>query len=112
MTGADDFELLYEHEERAAIDSWRSRRSGSVGGPHHGSSDPRPIGPAAWRRSSASGAVAAAVLLGLRDVLEPPADDEVQVVVDADEPADPDGPVVVRFDPDEPANTVAVLYRR
>ncbi len=65
---------------------------------------------AGLRRSTTSGALAAAVLLGLRDVLEPPPDDEPAVVVDAPgEPDDPAAPLVLRFDPESPSGTVAIV---
>ncbi|MBW3611948.1 MAG: hypothetical protein KY438_10550 [Actinobacteria bacterium] len=94
-------EWIYDEQEQAAIDGWRARevRRGDAG-------------VAGLRRSTASGALAAAVLLGLREVLEPSPDDEPAVVVDAPgEPDDPRASLVVRFDPDSPAATVAIVRR-
>ncbi len=92
-------EWIYDAEEQAAIDAWRP--------PEDRRED---AGVAGLRRSTTSGALVAAVLLGLREVLEPPPDDEQAVVVDAPgEPDDLEAPLVVRFDPDSPAATVAIV---
>lgn len=98
MTVPDDD--LYTGAELAAIDGWRPRAP----------VPPGPEGVAGLRRTTAGGALAAAVLLGLRDVLEPPPSDEAAVVVEVDTDAD-DASVAValRFDAGSPAATVAVL---
>lgn len=94
-----DEQWIYGAEELAAIEGWTARRN-------------PPAGVAGLRRSTAGGALAAAVLLGLRDVLEPPPENDQAVVVDAPgEREDPSAPVVVRFDDRSPAATVAVLRR-
>lgn len=96
MSGED---WIYDAEERAIIDAWRppQDRRGEAG-------------VAGLRRSTTSGALAAAVLLGLREVLEPPPDDEQAVVVDAPgEPDDPTASLVLCFDPESPAATVAIV---
>lgn len=92
-------EWIYDEAERAAIDAWRpaETRRGDAG-------------VAGLRRSTSSGALAAAIMLGLREVLEPPPDDEQAVVVDAPgEPEDPTAPLVLRFDPESPGDTVAIV---
>ena len=87
---------LYDEEEWAAIQAWSPQR-------------PAP-GVAGWRRTSAVGAVLAGTLLGLREALEPPVDDEQAVVVDHAGPdLDPEAPVEVWLDPETPAASVAVL---
>lgn len=94
-----DGDWIYDDEERAAIDGWRppQARSGNVG-------------VAGFRRSTTSGALAAALLLGLREVLEPPPHDEQAVVVDAPgEPDDPTAQLVLCFDPESPAATIAMV---
>ncbi|HEV2766282.1 MAG TPA: hypothetical protein VGV63_01075 [Acidimicrobiales bacterium] len=99
MTVPDDD--LYTGAELAAIDGWT---------PPPPPAPPGPEGVAGLRRTTAGGALAAAVLLGLRDVLEPPPSDEAAVVVEVDGEAD-DAFVAValRFDAGSPAATVAVL---
>ncbi len=62
-----------------------------------------------WRRRSATGAVLTGIALGLQqaltDVKDPPA-----IVLEASgEPEDPDAPIDLRFDPDDPAGTVAII---
>lgn len=92
-------EWLYDEEEQAAIDGWRPTPA-----------RPPEVGVAGLRRSTTSGALMAAMMLGLREVLEPPPDDEQAMVVDAPgEPEDPKAALVLRFDPDSPDKTVAIL---
>ena len=68
----DDFQLLYDEDERSAIDAWRA-----TGRPR------RPSGIAGWRHRSASGAIVATLLLGMRDVLEErPREAEIVLVVE------------------------------
>lgn len=95
-------EQLYDDETIAAIEAWAP-------GP---GSETRP-GVSGWRRTSASGAVLGAALLGLGDALEgrrlrerPPI-----VVDDPGEPLDPDALVELHFDPRSPAATTARLRR-
>lgn len=78
------------------VDAWEAR--------------PPAPGVAGWRQRSAAGAVAAAVLLGLRDALEPERADEAIVEVGV-APADPEGDVELRFDEGSPRRTVAVIRR-
>jgi hypothetical protein len=61
-----------------------------------------------WMKRSTAGAVMTGIAVGLREALEPRRP-EVAVVVDADEPDAPDGPIDLRFDPESPQNTVAVI---
>lgn len=100
MTVPDDD--LYSSAELAAIDGWRP--------------PPVPAGPegvAGLRLTTAGGALAAAVLLGLRDALDPPVSDEAAVVVEVDgQEDDPCVAVALRFDAGSPAATVAVLRHR
>jgi hypothetical protein len=93
---------VYSGAEWAAINRWTPP----------GPPPPGPHGVAALRRTTAGGAVAAAVLVGLRHALEPPASDEVAVVVETDgEIDDPSAAVTLRFDAASPAATVAVVRR-
>lgn len=91
--------FLYSEEELAAIDSWAPKPSVPVGS-----------GVARLRRGTAGGALAAVVLLGLRDALERQSDAGEAVVIEVPgEAEDPSAPVVVRFDPGSPAATVALV---
>lgn len=94
-------EWIYDPDEIAAIEAWRPP------------AEPRGAEPgvAGLRRRSVSGALAAAVMLGLRDVLEPPRDEAAVVVEAPGEPDDPSVPVTVRFDPESPHSTVAIVRR-
>jgi hypothetical protein len=70
---------------------------------------PRPSpGVAGWRQRSAAGAVAAAVLIGIQEALEPERRDEAVIEVGL-APADPEGDVELRFDEGSPRRTVAVV---
>jgi hypothetical protein len=70
---------------------------------------PRPSpGVAGWRQRSAAGAIAAAVLIGIQEALEPERRDEAVVEVGL-APADPVGDVELRFDEGSPRRTVAVV---
>ena len=102
MNGPEDHfgEELYDDETIAAIEGWSPALDAPV----------RPSS-AGWRRTSASGAVLGAALLGLGDALEgrrlrerPPI-----VVDDPGEPLDPEALVELHFDPDSPAATTARL---
>ena len=65
-------------------------------------------GIAGWRQRSAAGAVAAAVLMGLREALEPERPDEAIVEVGV-APTEPEGDVELRFDEGSPRRTIAVV---
>ncbi|MGO8873967.1 MAG: hypothetical protein ACLQPH_21685 [Acidimicrobiales bacterium] len=64
-----------------------------------------------WRRRSAAGAVLTGIARGLHQALEPPRKESAIVIQARDDPDDPDGPIELRFDPDSPADTVAVIRR-
>ncbi len=63
-----------------------------------------------WMKRSATGAVMTGIAVGLREALEPRRP-EVGFVIEASDPDEPDGPIEMRFDPDSPQNTVAVIRR-
>ena len=63
-----------------------------------------------WMKRSATGAVMTGIAIGLREALEPRRP-EVAFVIEASDPDGPDGPIDLRFDPDSPQNTVAVIRR-
>lgn len=95
-------EELYDEETLAAIDGWSPPPD-----------PPSPPGISGWRRSSASGAVLGAALLGLGRALEGDEPRE-QLPIVVDEPGetpDPEALVDLHFDPDSPAATTARLRR-
>jgi hypothetical protein len=62
-------------------------------------------------RQSAGASLLAAGLLGLRDVIEPPKDDRPVLEQHAADD-DPDRPVEVYLDPDDPASSLVVIRNR
>jgi hypothetical protein len=60
------------------------------------------------RRSSA-GIMMTGIALGLQDALELPRKEPAFVIKAAGEPDGEPGPIDLQFDPDDPANTVAVI---
>lgn len=60
------------------------------------------------RRSSA-GVVMTGIALGLQDAFELPRKEPAFVIKAAGEPDGDPGPIDLQFDPDDPANTVAVI---
>lgn len=96
-------DLLYDEEELARIDGW----TGTEPVEEPGTSIAR------LARTRASGAVIAAMMTRLGEILEGrPVGDEVAIVQaqDDDEPERPDG-VRLEFDPESPAATRAVVRR-
>ncbi len=69
---------------------------------------PDPLRFSNWMKRSATGVVLSGVVRGLQQALEPKRQ-EIGFVVEADEPDDPEGPLTLRFDPDDPTATVAVV---
>jgi hypothetical protein len=62
-----------------------------------------------WRKRTATGMVASAIAIGLRDALEEPTDDEPPIVIDADgEPPDLE-PIEVNLFPDHPELSWVVI---
>jgi hypothetical protein len=60
-------------------------------------------------RATAVGSVFAAGLLGLRDVLEGPKDDEPAIVVDWSGAPPFSEPIVLRLDPDHPEDSIVMV---
>ncbi len=91
---------LYDDETRAAIEGW-------VGSP----GAPEVPGLSGWRRTSATGAVLGAAMLGLGEALEGRRlrDQPPVVMDDPGQPDDPEALVDLDFDPTSPADTVARL---
>ncbi len=65
-----------------------------------------------WRKRSATGAVMTGIALGLREALELPRERPALVIEAPGEPDDPDHPIDLRFDPDSPEATVAIVRQR
>lgn len=62
-----------------------------------------------WRKRTATGMVASAIAMGLREALEEPRDEEPPIVIDADgEPVDPEA-VEVNLFPDHPEMSWVVI---
>ncbi len=62
-----------------------------------------------WRRRSAAGAMMTGIAFGMQEALERKRK-EVPIVQRADgDPAGPQGPIELQFDPDHPEKTVAVI---
>jgi hypothetical protein len=79
---------------------------GPDGGPDGGKD---PLRFSNWMKRSATGAVMTGIAVGLQEALQPQKK-EVPFVIEArGEPDDPDRPIDLRFDPDSPADTVAII---
>ncbi len=63
-----------------------------------------------WMKRSATGAVLTGIAIGLQQALETPRQQPAFVIESSDVP-DPDGPIDLRFDPDDPSATVAIIRR-
>jgi hypothetical protein len=62
-----------------------------------------------WRKRTATGMVASAIAMGLREALEEPKDEEPPIVIDADgQPLDPE-PLEVNLFPDHPEMSWVVV---
>jgi hypothetical protein len=61
-----------------------------------------------WRRRSTAGVLMTGIAVGLQKALELPKQQPAFVIEASDEP-DPDGPILLKFDPDNPAATVAII---
>jgi hypothetical protein len=62
-----------------------------------------------WMKRSATGAVLSGIALGLQQALEPKRNLPAFVMEAPGEPEDPDAPITLHFDPDDPTKTVAVI---
>jgi hypothetical protein len=63
-----------------------------------------------WMKRSATGAVLTGIAIGLQQALETPRQQPAFVIEASDVP-DPDGPIDLRFDPDDPSATVAIIRK-
>jgi hypothetical protein len=62
-----------------------------------------------WMKRSATGAVLSGIALGLQQALERKRELPAFVMEAPDEPGDPDAPITLHFDPDDPTKTIAVI---
>ncbi|MGD0880047.1 MAG: hypothetical protein ABSB09_00565 [Acidimicrobiales bacterium] len=92
--------------------------SPDVGADADGSTDadadggtPDPLRFSNWMKRSATGAVLSGIALGLQHALEEKRELPAFVMEAPGEPEDPDAPITLHFDPDDPTNTVAVIRR-
>jgi len=63
-----------------------------------------------WIKRSASGAVLSGIALGLQQVYQPRRELPAFVMEATGEPEDPNAPITLHFDPDDPKKTVAVIH--
>ena len=102
VPGDDGFDLLYDPEVEAALDSWEP--------PEYMLNRPLPSRLTAWSRSTIMGAVVSGFAFGLREVLEAPRDDPIVIEVDAaGEPHDL--PIRLMLDPDSPSGSLCIVRR-
>ena len=64
-----------------------------------------------WMKRSATGAVLSGIALGLQEALTIKKEQPAFVMEAPGEPEDDEAPIQLRFDPDDPANTVAIIRR-
>ena len=64
-----------------------------------------------WMRTSSAGGVLTGIALGLQHALEEHREQPAFVMEAPGEPEDPDAPITLHFDPDDPTRTVAVVRR-
>lgn len=65
-----------------------------------------------WMRTSSAGGVLTGIALGLQHALEEHREQPAFVMEAPGEPEDPDAPITLHFDPDDPTRTVAVVRSR
>jgi hypothetical protein len=65
-----------------------------------------------WMKRSATGAVMTGISLGLREALENKKNEPAFMIEASGQPEDPDNPISLHFDPDNPADTVAIIRRK
>jgi len=65
-----------------------------------------------WMKRSTTGAVLSGIALGLQHALEHKREQPAFVIEAPGEPDEPEGPIALHFDPDDPSKTVAVIRTR
>ncbi len=84
---------------------------GDGGADHETAATKDPLRFNSWMKRSATGAVMTGIAVGLQQALELPRQEPAFVIEASGEPEDPNRPIDLRFDPDSPANTVAIIRR-
>ena len=79
--------------------------------PDEGSSTPDPLRFNNWMKRSATGAVMTGIAVGLQQALQLPRQEPAFVIEASGEPHDPNRAIDLHFDPDNPADTVAIIRR-
>ena len=96
-------------EVLALVEPWRAVEEADAAD----AAEHRLVGPArvaSWSRSSVLGAVMTGWAFGLREVLDPPAGEQIVIEVDADgEPHDL--PIRLLLDPDSPSGSLCIVRR-
>jgi hypothetical protein len=117
--GAPEEGITSDHGEQAGAEQDDTEGGGADGEGSEQEQDGDPVGPGPdplrfqrWMQRSATGAVLTGIALGLREALEPNRRQTAFVIEAPGEPEDPDAPIALRFDPDDPTKTVAVIRRR
>jgi hypothetical protein len=95
---------------RAAPEGEPADRTGDVAADPPAERDPLRFD--AWRKRSATGAVLTGIAVGLQQALVLPRQEPAIVIDASGEPEDPDHPIRLHFDPDSPADSVAVVRRK
>ncbi len=62
-----------------------------------------------WMKRSATGAIMTGISIGLREALQPAVKEPAFMIEASGQPEDPDNPIELHFDPDNPADTVAII---
>ncbi len=62
-----------------------------------------------WMKRSTTGAILTGITIGLQQALEVPRKQPAFVIEANDEPDDSERPIELRFDPDSPTKTVAII---
>jgi hypothetical protein len=71
-----------------------------------------PLRFSSWMKRSTTGAVLTGIALGLQHALEKEREQPAFVMEAPGEPDEPEGPIALHFDPDDPGKTVAVIRAR
>jgi hypothetical protein len=80
-------------------------------GPEDGSEVPDPLRFNNWMKRSATGAVMTGIAVGLQQALQLPRQEPAFVIEASGEPHDPNRAIDLHFDPDNPADSVAIIRR-
>lgn len=102
VEGPPPLSAWYPPDELARIEAWAP--------PDEDGEPPIPSRLVSWGRGSVVGAVLTGAALGLREVLDPPRDEQIVVEVDASgEPHDL--PIRLLLDPDDPRGSLCIVRR-